>query len=754
MDTPGRSDSHASGLPTVLPQGEDAACPVEIVVPVDRIVSRPAAPFRAAEPPPGPSDVPDVVGLLKALRRRWRLALLGGLVCSSLSSAAVYFYAPSPKYTTGALVHVAERRPREIFETRESDIGFRTYQETQVILVRSRKVLAAALEPLEIASLSTVRKKADPFEWLSEQVRVDFPRGSEILSISMTASCPPSELAMLVNSVADAYLAQIVEQERLDRVARFERLKGLFADYQKDLVEKRLKFKEMAGSIGTSDKGASAVRQQMMVEHLGLARQELMRLQSDVRRSQARLNVLASRPVLAPTSNQDFRQLESPKGDEADPQMMILQDRLAESREQLARIRRTARKGSADPAVQALEREVKQVTKGLEGRRRELRAAAARADRGGPPPARDDRLREVEEYLEILQEQEQSLVQEITSLESQMSSLNVKTMDFHWLEDEIEVASGTAKMVGAEVQSMTVEMQAPPRIRLIERAGVPTLGDPLRRYKLGAIAGGAAFFAFLGCVSLWEFRSKKVDLPDEVSDRLGLRIIGDLPRLDRARLDDRGERDRDRLVQSIDAVRTMLLSVKRDQSFQVVMVTSALKGEGKTSLSCHLATSLARAGRETLLIDCDLRKPSLHEVFEIPSEPGVCDVLRGEVGWKDVVRQAPVHDLSLIPAGRCDSAAIEMLPRESLRELLLALRDRYEFIVVDSAPVLQVTDTLIVSQHVDAVLFSVLREVSQLPQVRIAFDRLSAMKVRILGAVVSGVPDKPNYYYGSYPSPR
>ena len=601
MDSPGRSASHASGLPVVLPHEGDAASPSEMILPVDRIASRSVALSSPVEPLPGTTEAPDLVGLLRALRRRWRLAFLGGPVCAALSSAAVYFYVPSPKYTTAALVHVAEKRPREIFETRESDIAFRTYQETQVILVKSRKVLEAALDPPEVAGLPTILKKADPIGWLSEQVNVDFPRGSEILSISMTASCPPVELSMLVNSVADSYLTQIVEQERLDRIARFERLKRLFADYQKDLTEKRLKFKEMAGSIGTSDKAAAAVRQQMMVEHLGLARQELMRLQSDLRRSQARLNVLASKPAPEPTSAPPREAVEM------DPQVMSLQSRLSDIQRRQARLRRTARKGNADPALQALNREAKLLAKTLEELREGFRAASAQSDQSGSPPAQDSRLREVEEYLEILQAQEKSLVQEITSLESQMSSLNVKTMDFHWLEDEIEVASGTAKMVGAEVQSMTVEMQAPPRIRLIEKAGVPTLSDPLRPYKISAIAGGGAFFAFLGCLSFWEFRSRKVDVPDEVNDRLGLPIIGDLPRLDRVRRGDRGARDRDHLVQSIDAVRTMLLSIGRHQSFQVVMVTSALKGEGKTSLSCHLSTSLARAARGTLLIDCDLR---------------------------------------------------------------------------------------------------------------------------------------------------
>ncbi|APW59911.1 polysaccharide biosynthesis tyrosine autokinase [Paludisphaera borealis] len=752
---PFRSSSFINGIPTVLSQEQGASAPTPVeLLPVDRIVPGYGASLKAVEPPPGLSEMPDLDGLLRALRRRWLFALLGGLLCSSLSAAAVYLYLPPPKYTARALVHVAEKRPRELFETRESEVGFRTYQETQVILVKSRKVLEAALNPPAIASLPTVRKLLDPIDWLSGVLMVDFPRGSEILSISMTASCPPLDLSTLVNAIADSYLTEIVDKERLARVERLERLKELFADYQKDLTEKRLKFKEMAGSIGTSDKQAAAVRQQMMVEHLGLARQELLKLNSDVRKSQARLNVLASKPELEPTSNQTVSTLDTLSTAEVDPQVMELRSRLAELRRKHASVKRISRQGNVDPSILAIQREIKLVTGELEGRRQELRAAAAEFNRAEPAAIPDARLEEVKEYLEILHEQEKSLIDEIASLESQMSSLNVKSMDFHWLEDEIAVASDTAKMVGAEVQSMTVEMQAPPRIRLIEKASVPTMNDPLRRCKLSTIVGAGVFLAFVGCVSLWEFQSRKIDVPDEVAFRLGLRIIGDLPKLNGPRRGDQKQIERDRLVQSIDAVRTMLLNAGRHQPFRVVLVTSALKGEGKTSLSCHLATSLARGGRKTLLMDCDLRKPSLHDVFDFPSGPGLGDILRGEIGWTDAVRQTPVPGLSLIFAGRCDPATIDLLPREDFPNLLQELRDQFDFIIVDSSPLLLVTDALIVSQHVDAVLLSVLRAVSQLPQIYAASERLASMGVRILGAVVSGVPLKPNRYYGSYTSPQ
>ena len=229
-----------------------------------------------------------------------------------------------------------------------------------------------------------------------------------------------------------------------------------------------------------------------------------------------------------------------------------------------------------------------------------------------------------------------SLKDEIAVLDTEMSSLNTKSMDFHWLEDEINLSTETARTVGTEVQSMSVELKAPPRIHLIEKAKAPKQSDPLRRLKFTAGAAVGVLFAYLGLLSFWEFRSRRIATVDEVVDGLGIKLVGTLPALPRAR---RGGGDlvgQRLLIESIDAARTMLLSASRFEPLRLIMVTSALKGEGKTSLSCHLATSLARAGRKTLLIDCDLRSPSVADAFSAPHAPGVSEFLRQEATLDDV----------------------------------------------------------------------------------------------------------------------
>jgi capsular exopolysaccharide synthesis family protein len=178
----------------------------------------------------------------------------------------------------------------------------------------------------------------------------------------------------------------------------------------------------------------------------------------------------------------------------------------------------------------------------------------------------------------------------------------------------------------------------------------------------------------------------------------------------------------------------------------MVMVTSAQSGEGKTSLATHLAASLAQIGRRTLLVDADLRHPIAHEVFGLAPAPGLCEVLRGDVRPEEVIQPTPVDGLAMIPAGRWDSWATRALAQEATAALLREWRNQYDFVIVDTSPVLPVVDPLLIGQHVDGALISVMRDVSRMPNVYAAYQRLAAGGVRVLGAVVNGVR---NELYGS-----
>jgi succinoglycan biosynthesis transport protein ExoP len=200
---------------------------------------------------------------------------------------------------------------------------------------------------------------------------------------------------------------------------------------------------------------------------------------------------------------------------------------------------------------------------------------------------------------------------------------------------------------------------------------------------------------------------------------------------------------RHNLIESIDAIRTMLLRNAAAENLRVVMVTSAVGGEGKTTLASNLAMSLARAGRKTLLIDCDLRSPAAHQLFEQPLQPGISEVMLHEVDLPDAVRPTSTDpNLFLLPAGLWDRNVVQELAKTGITSIFEKLRDEFDFVLVDSHPVLAATDSLLIGQYVDAVIVSLMRDVSQMHNVHTACQQLTTLGIRVFGAVVSGMPMK------------
>jgi capsular exopolysaccharide synthesis family protein len=181
---------------------------------------------------------------------------------------------------------------------------------------------------------------------------------------------------------------------------------------------------------------------------------------------------------------------------------------------------------------------------------------------------------------------------------------------------------------------------------------------------------------------------------------------------------------------------------------QVIMVTSAMQGEGKTSLASQLATSMATAGLRTLILDCDMRNPSVHRLFDVALSPGCSEILCQEVDVADAVQPTSVPNLWMIAGGHCSNRVVAALAQgQPLEALFNRLRGQFDFVVVDCCPVLPVADALLIGQHVDGVVFSILQDISQLPKVLDASKRLTSLNIPLLGAVVNGTKVD-TYTYG------
>lgn len=694
------------------------------------------------------SATPDALSLLRALRRRWVLAVGLGLLLAGTVGPAVWYLVPRAKYSATATLRIATNPKRIIFEPHENLADFGTFQRTQVALIRNRKVLSHALGKLAQAQLTTLKELDDQEGWLEQHLQVGFANGSEILEISLSGD-HPEDLAKIVNQIVSSYMELVVDEEHKARLARLDQLKGLWAKYQGDLEDKRKALKQLAASVGGHDPIAVALGQQFKTENLAVARRELMRVQNEMHMAQSRLATQKAKPV-KPVRAVTRAPAYDPNVDLA-PEVVELQHQVADMERAYRSVSRIAAKANDTILVRA-SRNLAEARKRLAETRAAIRDDLAR--RRGPmePPVaaatdatvtRDQS--DPETQVAVLQAYQEALTKDVDRLTEELKTTSQGGLDLEKDREAIAISAEVARKVGAEVEAVSVEQGAPDRVQRLAEAKVPKRRDETKKIKAGGVAALGAFaFALLG-VSFWEFLARRVDTPDELVSGLGMKLVGALPALPgrsrrasgTAALAD--QHWRSVLVESVDATRTLLLHASRLESVRVVMVTSAVKGEGKTSLSCHLATSLARAGHRTLLVDCDLRSPAAHRPFDLPRGPGLCEILRGELEPADAIRETHALGLDLLAAGQGDALALQAIARNGLQPIFKTLEAHYDFIIVDTPPILPVVDSLLIGQNVDGVVFSVMRDVSRLPQVYAAYERLAGLGAKMLGVVVSGV---------------
>jgi MinD-like ATPase involved in chromosome partitioning or flagellar assembly len=158
-----------------------------------------------------------------------------------------------------------------------------------------------------------------------------------------------------------------------------------------------------------------------------------------------------------------------------------------------------------------------------------------------------------------------------------------------------------------------------------------------------------------------------------------------------------------------------------------------------------LATSLAGMGQKTVLVDFDLRRPTLHDMFDVELGPGVGGILDGQREPLDAVLATSVENLFLLPAGAWGQRALSRLNDEQVRRIVGELRAAFVHVVIDSGPVLPMVDTRVVARHADGVILALLRDVSEIPKVNLACELLRSFDIRILGAVMIGAPGEVYY---------
>lgn len=202
-------------------------------------------------------------------------------------------------------------------------------------------------------------------------------------------------------------------------------------------------------------------------------------------------------------------------------------------------------------------------------------------------------------------------------------------------------------------------------------------------------------------------------------------------------------------AESYRTLRTNLQYSSFDEEYKVIVVTSAEPGEGKSITVGNLALSIAQSDKKVIIIDCDLRKPSIHKKFGLSNSEGLSDVLMGNKNIAEV-GQRYSSNLTVLTSGKIPPNPSEMLGSKAMKALIEALKKVFDYVILDTPPVQAVTDAQILSTRADGTLLVVMSERTKRDSVVNSINLLKKVNANIIGTVLNGVDTKKNNYYYYY----
>lgn len=693
-------------------------------------------------PAAGPSADPmdgglDFKRVWHAFRRRWLPAVLLGLVAATLAGVPVWLLLPRG-YEAVSWLRVRDKTGMFSAGGRDN-AEYESYRRTQVQLIKSPFVLVSALRRPGISELQTMtEEKEDQVGWLTRNIEVAAPMESEVLQVKLRGE-NASDVKEIVNAVTRSYLDDIVNKEKTERLERRDTIERQHKANVVELRRKRTEYNDLARTLGADDSVEVATQRALLIDHLNLLRSQMSIIQQELSVIDAELAVFDAK------ARGDLTDEEAVPDEmldvllARDPMIAELRDRLAGLDEAMTFQAQRSARGANDPAVRRLESQRASLVEKIRERSVELRpqimaqialdSSNRRAGAGEGPGVMRMRRQFRADELAAKSKEYDRVSKEVTALGQANADLAAR-------KSEIEQLQRVTDQMGMQLQASEVDIDMPARVELIEEASVPETSDKVFRNMLSLLAALGGFGLGVAAVVLLEFLQDRVSTPEEISQRVGVRVVGTLPKVSRSR-----KRPNDaQIAESVDGVRTIISQTGREAP-KVILVTSAVEHEGKTTFAAQLAASLARSDKRTLLLDGDLRHPNSHIALELDLRTGFPELLRGEISADEAVQPTAIEGLFAVTGGSCDYAAITALSRPELSKAMKGFRESFDHIVVDAGPVLAFSDALLLGQQSDVAVVVTMRDVSRVRLVSAAVEKLRTVGVRVLGTVVNGVTD-------------
>jgi capsular exopolysaccharide synthesis family protein len=364
----------------------------------------------------------------------------------------------------------------------------------------------------------------------------------------------------------------------------------------------------------------------------------------------------------------------------------------------------------------------------------------------------------IEREYQLATANERSLQSSFNENKEQIQDIKRKEFKLRELQREVDGNRSLYDtfMTRLKETSATSDFEAV-NARIVDPAVVPD--DPIKPKKklIVAIAALLAMMVGVGIVLLLEFLNNTFKSTEDVETKLNLPVLGILPLLKgkaRGDIANMFKTDSDKsFTESIRTIRTGVVLSGLDNPHKVLVVTSSIPGEGKSSVAANLASAMAQMER-VLLIDADMRRPTVAKNFAFPvGTPGLANLVAGTARLEECI-QSMDDNFDVIPAGTVPPNPLELLSSQRFAKALEVLESRYDRIVIDSPPTQAVSDALVLSTHANAVIYVIKSESTAIPLAKRGIGQLLQNNAPVTGVVLNQVDiakaKKQGYSYGGY----
>jgi len=637
-----------------------------------------------------------------------------------LAASTLYAYWQTPLYRASVrlLIELEDERSLAVEGVGPSR-ALDYYQDPEPYFQTQYRILTGRDLAQRVATRLAKQRQGITADGVMARVSVEPVRASHLVDVSFV-SAAPDVAADTVNTLAEEYVAQNLDLRRQNMAHSLAWLAEELAR-QKRLVESS----ERAMAQYREDQDALSLedRQNIVIARLNQLNEAATRARTNRAQKESlyrRLDSLgpsASLDTIPGILQNSYIQTLKAQGAELERRKALLSERYGEKHPEILTINAS-----------------------LEDANRQLRLELAKAV---------DAIRH--DYESAMLE-ERTLASALDEQKALATDLDRKSVAYTVLQREAESNRELYQtLLRREKELQVLANSRGNNVRLVERASIPGAPFSPNLRRAAMLGGMVGLLLALGLAFGLDHINDTIRTPDDVTRRLGLPFLGLIPAV-------RGHQDRPVLSGSSDfseairALRTSLALCHPSSGSAIVLVTSAQPLEGKTTTACNLALALAYGGARVLLVDADMRRPGVHTGLGLDNTRGLSDLLGNHAAITETVQRLAEPNLWVMTAGHTPSNPSELLASGRMDSLMRQVQTGpFDWVVIDTPPVLAVTDASIVTRWASGVAFVVGSEMTRGRLAERAIDMLSAARPSFIGAVLNRVDvSRHRYYYAQH----